>query len=509
MATPEQDATIAFLASPAAFGGAAPVQRIDTHFSVVTIAGDRVLKLKRALINDLLDYGTPARRRQACMDELAVNRRSAPGLYRDVLAVTREQNGELALGGKGEAIDWVVLMRRFDENGLFRDLAQQDRLTATLVDGAADAVARLHDVAEATPDHGGLEDMRWIVEGNVAALEEAGGKQVDAATAAALARASRDALARHGDLLEQRRREGMTRRCHGDLHLGNICLVEGVPTLFDAIEFNDCIACCDLLYDLAFLVMDLWARGHRSHANRVLNRYLWRTADWQGLPLLPLFLSCRAAIRAKTSLWAAQVQESPEAAGEQHRQARSYLDLALACLQRPAPALLTLGGLSGTGKTTLAMTLAEERPGIPGALVVRSDVLRKQLAGVPFEEPLPRGNYTREASAAVYHRLEAVVARGLDAGLSVIADAVFLRNEEREAIAAVARRAECPFAAFWLKAPQATLRDRVEERRRDASDADAEVVDLQARQDPGNLAWPRLDTRQGPQAVAEDARKAL
>ena len=508
MSQTDQDAIIAFLASPAAFDGTAPVQRIDTHFSVVTLAGERVLKLKRAVTNDLLDYGSVEMRRQACLDELAINRRSAPDLYREVLPVTRDDQGALRLGGDGEALDWVLVMRRFDEGGLFQDLAQHGALTETLIDGAADAVARLHAIAETAPERGGLEDMRWIVEGNIAALEGAGVAPIEPATVAALAQASREALEQHGALLEQRRREGRTRRCHGDLHLGNICLVEGTPTLFDAVEFNDRIACCDLLYDLAFLVMDLWARGHHGHANRVLNRYLWRTADWQGLALLPLFLSCRAAIRAKTSVWAADVQENPDEADQQHRQATAYLDLALHTLQRPAVSMLALGGLSGTGKTTLAMALASEQPGVPGALVVRSDILRKQLAGVPFEEKLERRAYTPESSAAVYERLESVAAQALEAGFSVIADAVFLRPQERDAIAAVAHRAGCAFRAFWLEAPHPMLHERVGDRHHDASDADASVVDFQACQDTHEIAWPRLDTRHGLRDVIPRVRQA-
>jgi predicted kinase len=309
--------------------------------------------------------------------------------------------------------------------------------------------------------------------------------------------------------MERRRTGGMTRRCHGDLHLGNICLVDGEPTLFDAVEFNDRIACCDLLYDLAFLVMDLWDRGHRRHANRALNRYLWRTGDWDGIALLPLFLSCRAAVRAKTSAWAAAVQEGDGEAGRRRTEAGAYLDLALAALDRPAPGLLALGGLSGTGKTTLALALAPGRGPVPGALLLRSDVLRKQLAGVAFEQQLYRGAYTEASSAEVYDRLGGLAARALDAGLCAIADAVFLKPAEREAIEAVARTAGRSFAGLWLEAPRDTLEDRVETRSGDASDADAAVVELQAALDPGDVAWTRIDTSREAAEVAFRAGQAL
>ena len=489
-----QDETIAFLASPGAFGGQGPVRRIDTHFSVVTMAGDRVLKLKRAICSPLVDHSTPELRHRACLVELARNRRTAPSLYLDVLPVTRDSRGALHLAGEGKAVDWVVLMRPFDEGSLFTELAQNGRLTFGLIDRTADAIANFHESAEPAQQYGGIEDMRWIIEGNIEALDKTPPASAAPGDVSALATASRAALQRHGDLLEERRSSGRTRHCHGDLHLGNLCLVEGAPTLFDAIEFNDRLACCDLLYDLAFLVMDLWARGLRHEANRILNRYLWRTADWQGLPLLPLFLSTRAAVRAKTSVWSAALQEDPARADEQARQAGAYLDLALEALRRPAPSLLALGGLSGSGKTTLAMALAPERGCMPGALVVRSDIVRKQQAGIAFEQRLERDSYSPESAAAVYAAVGSITGAALDAGLSAIADAVFLKDSERSAIAEVAAARGLRFDALWLEAPHETLTHRVEQRRGDASDADAAVVAFQAHQGTASVAWPRVET---------------
>lgn len=509
MTATSQDAVIAFLASPAAFGGQRPVERIDTHFSVIAMAGDTVLKLKRAVSNDLLDYGTVDRREAACRDELALNRRTAPSLYRDVLPVTRDDNGKLALDGEGEAVDWVVVMRRFDQDGLFLHLARNGRLTDDLVDRAVDAIARFHADAAPTPDHGGHDDMAWVARGNAKAFAKLAGDPFPAHDIERLDTLTRQALGRHRALMERRRTGGLTRRCHGDLHLGNICLVDGEPTLFDAVEFNDRIACCDLLYDLAFLVMDLWRRGHRGHANRTLNRYLWRTADWDGVALLPLFLSCRAAVRAKTSAWAAAVQNDRSEAARCRDEARAYLDLALSALDRPAPDLLALGGLSGTGKTTLALTLAPQRGPVPGALVLRSDVLRKQIAGVSFERHLGRDAYTEASSIAVYDRLGELAAQALGTGLCAVADAVFLKPAERAAIEAVARQAGCDFAGLWLEAPRDTLEDRVEVRSGDASDADAAVVGMQSALDPGAVAWIRIDASGGAAEVAVRAREGL
>ena len=195
-------------------------------------------------------------------------------------------------------------------------------------------------------------------------------------------------LDRRGALLDARREAGLVRQCHGDLHLRNIVMLEGQPTLFDAVEFNDEIACIDVIYDLAFLLMDLWRRQLPRHANAVWNGYLAETADLDGVSLLPLFLSCRAAVRAKTSATAARVQDSPERAGELRALAREYLALAERLLHPAEPCLIAVGGFSGSGKSTLALGLAPSVGAVPGAVVLRSDEIRKRLCGVPLLERL-------------------------------------------------------------------------------------------------------------------------
>ena len=382
-------------------------------------------------------------------------------------------------------------------------------LTDAQVDRAADAAARLHGEAERTPGHGGHADMAWVAGGNLDALAAAVGDPFDGEAVRHLDRLTREALQRLGPRMEQRRRDGFTRRCHGDLHLGNICLVDGAPTLFDAVEFNDRIACCDVLYDIAFLVMDLWQRGHRDHAARALNRYLWRTGDHGGLALLPFFLSCRAAVRAKTSALSAAQQGDAGEAARLRDEARTYLDLAIAALDRPRPALAAIGGLSGTGKTTLALQLAAGLPGVPGAVILRSDVLRKQMAAVALERRLPGEAYTPETTARVYQRLDELAAELIGDGLSVVCDAVHAGEEERHAIARVAAAAGVRFDALWLEAPLDTLQARVAARTGDASDADPAVVAHQHAYDTGHVSWHRLDTGTGTAAVVQRARELL
>ncbi|HKT18489.1 MAG TPA: phosphotransferase, partial [Stellaceae bacterium] len=302
MAENAQDDIIAFLSRGSSYGapGEAP-QRVDTHISHVFLTGDRVFKLKRAVRFSFVDYSSLAARERFCRAELALNRRTAPGLYRAVRAITRRPDGALEWDGAGPAVDFVVEMRRFDERDLFDRMAREGRLDRALVVKLADAIAAFHAAAEPAPAFGGSASLREVVADNHRYLA-AGAPPLDRGTVDALLAASQVALGRVGALLDARRAEGKVKRCHGDLHLRNICLFEGGPTLFDCIEFSDDIACIDVLYDIAFLLMDLEHRGLRPLGNAVFNRYLDRAPDEAGLEALPLMLSIRAGIRAKVAV---------------------------------------------------------------------------------------------------------------------------------------------------------------------------------------------------------------
>jgi aminoglycoside phosphotransferase family enzyme/predicted kinase len=490
MAAGDQTPVIEFLASPAAHGGG-PVERIDTHTAVVFLAGDRAFKLKRAVRYDYFDASTVERRRALSDAELALNRRMAPDLYLGVRAVTREPDGTLALDGSGEAVDWVIEMRRFDQEALFDRLAEAGRLDLALMPPLADAIAAFHREAAPRPDHGGEAGMRWVIEGNRTAFDEAA--CLDAAAGRRVSDLARAELDRRSALLEERRAGGFVRQCHGDLHLRNIVLIDGSPTLFDGVEFNDRIACTDVLYDFAFLLMDLWRRRLSRHANAVWNRYLLRTGDFAA-GLLPLFLSCRAAVRAKTSATAAGFQAEPRRREALEATAREYLAMAERLIRPPAPCLIAVGGRSGSGKSTLALSLAPSVGAPPGAVVLRSDEIRKQLLKKPLLEPLGPEGYAGWVSMRVYAILAERARRVLAGGHSVIADAVYSSTTERKAIEAVAIEAGVPFVGLWLEASPEVLIARASGRQRDASDADAEVVRRQLARSTGRIGWHRLDT---------------
>jgi aminoglycoside phosphotransferase family enzyme/predicted kinase len=505
MITEDQTEVVRFLSSPSTHDGAS-VERIDTHSAVVFLAGQRAYKVKRAVRFDYLDFSTPERRRAMCDAEVRLNRRTAPSIYRGVVAVTREPDGSLALAGRGMAIDWVVEMNRFAQEALFDRLAAAERLDLELMPALASSIAEFHVAAERRTDHGGTPGMAWVIDGNADGFDEYGGGVLDPASCRRLTENSRAELDRHGALLDERRASGFVRQCHGDLHLRNIVLLDGRPTLFDGVEFNDEIACIDVLYDLAFLLMDLWRRRLPRHANTVWNRYLADTGDLGGATLLPLFLSCRAAVRAKTSATAARLQNDVLRSGELQELARKYLALAEDFLHSPRPCLVAIGGFSGTGKSTLAMGLAPSIGAPPGAVVIRSDEIRKQLRGVsPLHRLDPEG-YSSEMSERVYATVAERAGMVVRAGHSAIVDAVYARPDNRQAIERVAALS-VPFVGIWLHAPETTLVARVEQRRDDASDANAAVIRMQHAERTGAMSWHRVEASSSSEAVLEHATR--
>jgi predicted kinase len=299
------------------------------------------------------------------------------------------------------------------------------------------------------------------------------------------------------------------RQCHGDLHLGNIVLIDGRPTLFDAVEFNDEIACIDVLYDLAFLLMDLWHRRLPGHANAVWISYLAQTSDLGGLPLVPLFLSCRAAVRAKTSATAASVQDAPVKRRQLETVAREYLEMAESFLHPPAARLIAVGGLSGSGKSVLARALAPGVGAAPGAVVLRSDEIRKRLCGLERLDRLGPDGYAPGITARVYATLTEQAALILGAGHSAVVDAVHAAPDERQAIEQVAVAAGVAFSGIWLDAPEAVLTDRVARRRRDPSDATIDVVRDQIARGTGVIAWRRIDASLPPEQVLHRAQAGI
>jgi aminoglycoside phosphotransferase family enzyme/predicted kinase len=502
-----QDDVFAFMADPATHAGAS-VRRIDTHAAAVFLAGERAYKIKRAVRFPFLDYSTVEKRKRACETELEVNHPFAAEIYLRAVPITREGDGKLALDGEGEPVEWAVEMRRFDENATLDRLAGQGRIDTALADALARVAARAHAAAPQVAAAPWLDALARFLDQNDAAFREMP-DLFPAADAAALDARSRAALAWLRPLLLARGARGLVRRGHGDLHLGNIALIDGKPVAFDAIEFDPLIAAGDVLYDLSFLLMDLAERGLAAAANVVLNRYLAETRrdeDHDALGALPLFLSLRAAIRAKVTAARRAGAETSEHARIANA-ASTYFRFACALIDPPDPVLIAVGGLSGTGKSALARAMA---PGVlpcPGAVVLRSDVERKALFGVAETEALPASAYAADATARVYATIAAKARRIVAAGHSAILDAVYARPQERALAESAAGGVR--FQGLFLTADLAVRVARVGARRGDASDADAAVARRQEDYDLGALDWSEVDASGTPEDTLRHARAAL
>jgi len=491
-----QDEVLAFLAEPATYGEAfgQQVLRIDTHAAAIFLAGPRALKIKRAVRFAFLDYGSLAQRKIACDSELAVNRRFAPALYRGVIPITRRKDGGLALGGDGEVVEWALEMRRFDEKATLDHLADAGRIDFALAETLGCVIAAAHrdaPIVEAAPWIAALSDYIADSENAFRGFPDLfAADEVDQLT-----QRSRDLLNKIRPLLEARGTKGLIRHAHGDLHLGNIALIEGKPVLFDALEFNPLTASGDLLYDLAFVLMDLVERDLPAAANAVFNRYLIETArddDLDALRALPLFLTLRAAIRAHVTAARLETAATEKKDGIARR-AKAYFRLALQTIAPPAPKLLAIGGLSGSGKSALARALAPGLWPAPGAVLLRSDVMRKRMFGYAETDKLPQQAYAPEVTQKLYRLLIEQAERVLAAGHSAIIDAVFAQNDERIAARNAAQNGKTAFAGLFLTADLATRIRRVSGRQGDASDADAKVAKMQETYDLGALDWTEVD----------------
>ena len=509
---PSQDEVVAFLSEPSSYGSdVSRVERIETHGAIVFLAGDKAYKIKRAVKYPYMDFSTLERRHQACAAELRLNRRTAPTLYLDVRCVTRSGDG-LVLGGDGEPVEWVVVMSRFPQDCLLDRMAERHALPPSVILDLAGRVAAFHRDAEGAPANstfGGIARFGATLRENMDGLASAPPQCFSQERVAGL-RATADALLRRtAPLVDVRKQDGCVRLCHGDLHLRNICLLDGRPTLFDAIEFNDALAWIDVLQDTAFLLMDLDHRGLRELANLFLTRYLHGAGDFGGLGTLPLFLLDRATVRAKVAVATAALTADPVELKRLAGEASAYLELAEAYVEPPPAALVAVGGLSGSGKSSLAARLAPGLGPAPGAVHVRSDVLRKRMLGAAETERLPASAYTPEMHDRVFSEMFRVAEEVLAAGHAVILDGVFGRPEQRVAAERLARETGVRFRGLWLEAPTATLLSRVAARSGDASDATPEVVRGQLGQDLGCIAWDRIETNHPLDDLAAGVRQQL
>ncbi|MBI5318413.1 bifunctional aminoglycoside phosphotransferase/ATP-binding protein [Bradyrhizobium sp.] len=498
-----QNEVLAFLAAGAGTG--VPTRRIDTHISIVFLAADRVLKIKRAVRLPFLDNSTLEQRKRCCEEELAVNARHAPAIYRRVVAITREADG-LALGGKGPPVEWAVEMARFDETRTLDHLAAARAVPPAAADLLAETMRASHAGAPIATGSQWPASIATIIDRNTDKFLEQ--RALPAGDVGRLHELSHRHFRDHLALLQRRTAAGQVRRCHGDAHLANIVMIGEQPVLFDAIEFDAAMATTDLLYDLAFPIMDFLHFGYADAANRLFNGYLqsgWREHG-DALVLLPLFLSMRAAVRALVSFTKHELcPDDPAGIAD----AKSYFALALHLIAPRRPSLLAIGGRSGTGKSVLARSIAGRIAPAPGAVLLRSDLIRKELAGVDALTRLPEAAYTRESSDRVYGEMFDRARHVLAQGHSALLDAAFLTEAERTAAAEIARAAGIDFHGIFLVAAPEVRVQRIGSRRNDASDASQAVALSQEAIDPGAIDWPIVDASGTPDETLAHAAPHL
>jgi aminoglycoside phosphotransferase family enzyme/predicted kinase len=508
-----QEEVIAFLSNPASHAGVDRVQRFETHGNLVFLAGNEVWKIKRAVRFPYMDFSTLEKRHTACVREVEINRQFGSDLYLGCEPIACSPAGTLAFGCDGDIVEWAVHMRRFEQSALLSAIAGTAEISNDLVRELADVVYQAHQRAAPAAPFSGAATVRDLARSIPEALSRS---KIACPELTVLAGGLNERTEILAATLDERGAKGCVRRCHGDLHLANIVMWQGRPALYDAIEFDEAMATVDTLYDLAFLLMDLDRHNQRSAANVILNRYLWLggvALDFRGLIALALFLALRAAVRAMVTADRA-AQEGGQARASNLERACAYLALAIGYLNPPSPEVVAIGGLSGSGKTTVAARLAPWLGPAPGAVHLRTDLERKRLAGVGELERLPDSAYALDARKRVYQTLNNKARLALRAGHAVIIDAVFADQDLRENVEALANEASVPFRGVWLDAQPETLLKRVAGRRGDASDATPEVVRTQLQREQGQFTaeWASVDaggTLAETVASAQTALRAL
>jgi aminoglycoside phosphotransferase family enzyme/gluconate kinase len=458
------------------------IQLLETHISWVLLAGDYAYKIKKPLNLGFLDFSTLELRHHCCLEELRLNRRFAPQLYLDCVAITGDA-GQPAVGGDGPVLEYAVRMRRFPQEALASRLLAAHALLPRHIEAFASTLADFHHkAARSTNDSGPWgtpEDVLATALQNLDVLKDVLTTTADAAEIAALRAWTVHEHAALRELMLQRQASGAVRECHGDLHLDNIVLLDDALLPFDCIEFSAGLRWNDVLSEAAFLAMDLQYRGEFRLAWLFLNAYLEHSGEYGGIRLLPFHLVYRALVRAKiVALRAAQMHNDPAAREPLLQTARSYMALAENLAHAHQPALVITHGLSGSGKSRISNALMTQA----GAVRIRADVERKRLHGMAPQERhgAAAGLYREQATAATYRRLAELAREVLAAGYPAIVDAACLQRWQRDLLRGVARTAGVPFLNLAVSAPEAVLRARISQRQAAGSDpSDAELAVLE------------------------------
>jgi aminoglycoside phosphotransferase family enzyme/predicted kinase len=461
------------------------VELVETHISWVLLTGDFAYKIKKPVDLGFLDFSTLEKRHHYCIEELRLNRRLAPQLYLDVIAIGGTPAAPV-FGAGGAPLEYAVRMRQFPESARLDRLLAEGRVEAHHIDQLADLLARFHAHADTAPDdspYGTAEAVYAPVAENFAQIRALVADSAERKRLEHLERWSQGVFRSLAHTFAARRERGFVRECHGDAHLANMVLLDDEVVLFDCLEFNPALRWIDVLSEVAFSTMDLDDRRRPDYARRLLDRYLQRTGDYEGMAVFRFFQVYRALVRAKVAaIRLGQRDIDAAARGAAETLYRSYANLAEQYTRIQRPRLVITRGVSGTGKTTITQSLLEAFT----ALRIRSDVERKRLFGLEAEQrpdaAMAQTLYGLDANTRTYARLESLADTLLAYGYSVIVDAAFLKRDERARFAALAERHGVAFVILDIRADAEVLRQRLWDRSRqgaDASDAGIEVLEQQ------------------------------
>ena len=472
------------LLQPAAWSeSVTEIRHIETHISTVLLTGDYAYKIKKPVDFGFLDFSSLARRKHFCEEEIRLNSRLAPKIYRDVVSITGTVD-QPRMGGVGPVIEYAVQMNQFEPDALLSN--HSDQLTVERMDQLAQIVAEFHGsiaVADPHQSFGTVAAVFAPMAENFVQIRALLDQADDLQRLDQLERWSKGQTESLQNLLIQRRDDGFIRECHGDMHLGNIALVDDEILIFDGLEFAPGLRWIDTISEIAFLTMDLQEKGRVDLAQRFLNSYLAITGDYEGLRLLRFYQAYRAMVRAKVDLIRLQ-QPDLSVAGRETVLAdyRAYLALAESYTCETAPALIITHGLSGSGKSTVVMSLL----GVFSAIQLRSDIERKRLAGLAAGSDsgsaLHQGIYNSRMTDETYQQLKNLVAMVINAGFMTVVDATFLKYSQRQLFSELALRLNVPFLILDFQLPEQILRKRIDQRLVDGGDpseANQAVLDAQ------------------------------
>ena len=457
-----------------------PAELIETHISSVILSGEFAYKIKKPVNFGFLDFTQLNDRKRFCEEEVRLNSRLAPEIYIATVAITGSmQNPEFE--GKGQIIDYAVKMRRFNQSSMLDRLLEQGKMEPDTIDSLADRIAGFHQSIEVASSDSSFASATLVLQPMLQNFEQilATLSRIDDRKGLQqLLQWTTNQFEQLKSLLEIRRQEGFIRECHGDMHLGNMFLSDDKVIIFDGIEFNEALRWIDVMSEVAFITMDLNARGADFYAQRLLNRYLEISGDYDGLKLLRFYQVYRAMVRAKVArLNLQQVNPGDHKRAQLESQYQNYIQLALKFTLTSAPSIFLMYGFSASGKSTVSSQLLERL----GAIRIRSDRERKRLFGNSDsnKEELNAGIYNPELTDKTYQHLLVLSESIVSSGFSVIVDATFLKASQRSPFQQLATRLEIPFRVLQLKASLQSLHRRLQERNQHAgniSDATEDVI---------------------------------